>query len=100
MKPLNTHVQKICFQFFRVCHLFFFLHPSCKGSLQKKNVKFTVRLTVFWWTVYFLRGGMLGMIGTPFRPSFKVGRSFKTQCQDEVRTYSAGTHILKVVKWG
>ena len=23
-----------------------------------------------------------------------------TQCQDEVRTYSAGTHILKVVKWG
>ena len=24
----------------------------------------------------------------------------KTQCQDEVRTYSAGTHILKVVKWG
>ena len=26
--------------------------------------------------------------------------SFKTQCQDEVRTYSAGTHILKVVKWG
>ena len=23
-----------------------------------------------------------------------------TQCQDEVRTYSAGTHILKVFKWG
>ena len=23
-----------------------------------------------------------------------------TQCQDEVRAYSAGTHILKVVKWG
>ena len=24
----------------------------------------------------------------------------RTQCQDEVGTYSAGTHILKVVKWG
>ena len=29
-----------------------------------------------------------------------VGSGDKTQCQDEVRTYSAGTHILKVVKWG
>ena len=28
------------------------------------------------------------------------GISNETQCQDEVRTYSAGTHILKVVKWG
>ena len=28
-------------------------------------------------------------------PKFKT---VKTQCQDEVRTYSAGTHILKVVK--
>ena len=30
----------------------------------------------------------------------QLANVFKTQCQDEVRTYSAGTHILKVVKWG
>ena len=31
---------------------------------------------------------------------YKEVKNPKTQCQDEVRTYSAGTHILKVVKWG
>ena len=29
-----------------------------------------------------------------------LGALLKTQCQDKVRTYSAGTHIMKVVKWG
>ena len=29
-----------------------------------------------------------------------IEKAHRTQCQDEVRTYSAGTHILKVVKWG